>query len=546
MSSLRIQCPSCRRQFKVDEELRGRTVECGACEKQFVIDADAVVPERSDDRYFPGDIQKPGLDHYARATPSSPTSQGVQFATATYSGTASAADVTPASPQRMFAGSLGIGIQILFALALVFGTQENWIMYDVAPEKRLVLAGFVVLVGACLIFYATRLRRIEGLLAIVGLGATVICLAAFLGANDTDENVEPPPPLPSMSPKDDGQGPKRLTEAEVRNAMGYRPVASAIESAGIDRVVALWAPTMRQRFKFQIQSYLQRKCETPELPSFNERPNSAGIFIIENTPLTIAEVERVVAEFAEIEEAYRNLRVLRIVIKSDHLGELGAEQKRKMEDPSHSAFYMLNRTELDHLVLKRVEEAAVRLSKAEPKRFRNEIAAKLIELLDEDESADFRAVICRAIAVWSVPGDGAAAAVGRVAQDLLINGGTVPRIMIEFLIARKSGEVVSLLEELWKADPNAWESTVVGAGSSVEEVFIPYLKSENAAVMRSSLVILRRVGTEASLPALADALAAAGDDNDLKLLITTAINSIKAGVPGVSVPAPDGEGPSDR
>ncbi|HAO94842.1 MAG TPA: biopolymer transporter ExbD, partial [Verrucomicrobiales bacterium] len=33
--SLRIQCPACQRQFTVDEELKGRTVECGSCEKQF-------------------------------------------------------------------------------------------------------------------------------------------------------------------------------------------------------------------------------------------------------------------------------------------------------------------------------------------------------------------------------------------------------------------------------------------------------------------------------------------------------------------------------
>lgn len=535
--SLRIQCPSCRRQFKVDEELQGRTVECGACEKQFVVDNDAVVSERGEDRYFPGDIQKPGLDHYARATPSSPTSQSVQFATATYNDAASAADVTPVSPQRIFAGALGIGIQVLFALALVFGTQENWIMYDVEPQKRLVLAGFVVAVGACLIFVATRRRRMEGLLAIGGLGATVICLAAFLGVDQNSENVIPPPPLPDVASNPDTQGPKRLTEADVKNAMGYGPVASAIESAGVDRVVALWAPTMRQRFKFQIRNYLQRKCETPELPSFNERPNSGGIFIIENTPLSIAEVEQVVSNFAEIEEVYRNLRVFQIVIKSDNLGEMGAELKRKVDDPSHAAFYKLNQTELDHLVLKRVQEAAQRLSQAEPKRFRNEIGAKLLSLLDEDESAEFREAICEAIAVWSVPGDGAEAEVARVAQDLLINGGTVPRTMIEFLISRKSGAVVALLEELWKSDPASWESTVVSAGSPMEEVVIPYLKSESNAVLRSALVILRRLGTAASIPALEAALEAAGDDDDLKILINAAIDSIKNGSP-VTPPDP--------
>ena len=96
--TLRIQCPACQRQFTVDEELKSRTVECGSCEKQFVVDEDAIVSER--DRYFPGDIKKPGLKHYgAGRSPVDPAPE-VEFATATYSESATAADVIPPTPGR--------------------------------------------------------------------------------------------------------------------------------------------------------------------------------------------------------------------------------------------------------------------------------------------------------------------------------------------------------------------------------------------------------------------------------------------------------------
>ena len=63
--TLRIQCPSCDRQFKVSEDLKGRTVECGACEHRFKLGEEVIVQKR--DKFYPGERAKKGLERYGRA-----------------------------------------------------------------------------------------------------------------------------------------------------------------------------------------------------------------------------------------------------------------------------------------------------------------------------------------------------------------------------------------------------------------------------------------------------------------------------------------------
>ena len=148
--SLRIQCPACQRQFTVNEDLRGRTVECGSCEKQFIVDEESIVNER--DRYFPGDIKKPGLAHYGVAPAPSESANQVDFATAMYSQTASAADVIPPAPGRTIAGVAGMGVLLLYLIVVVFGWMGQGFFGEMETPKRILLSGFVVAIGLLLIF----------------------------------------------------------------------------------------------------------------------------------------------------------------------------------------------------------------------------------------------------------------------------------------------------------------------------------------------------------------------------------------------------------
>ena len=239
------------------------------------------------------------------------------------------------------------------------------------------------------------------------------------------------------------------------------------------------------------------------------------------------ELMEFVERFAQVEEVYEDLRVLRIAVIGENLVEPSTELESRLGDETHGEFIELNRQELDHINIDRVKDAAQRLSMVEPSRFRPEIAGKLIDLLEEDTDTDFRATICQALTVWSLPGEGAEATAARIAQRLVAEKSEVPKSMIQLLIDRKAPELPTLLRFLWRDKPLEWESELIATGGQMESVVIDFIESENRILQRSAFTILRRIGTEASIPALREALDAAGEEKDLRRLIQRAIEAIE-------------------
>ncbi len=535
--TLRIQCPACQRQFTVDEELKSRTVECGSCEKQFVVDEDAIVSER--DRYFPGDMKKSGLKRYgAGRSPADPIPE-VEFATATYSGSATAADVIPPTPGRTVAWVTGTLILVGYLVILVFGSMGNGVFSDVEIEKRILLSGFVVMVGSALIFSGGFRRNKQVSLTGVALAVMVMAFTVILRPKGNPEGYQDTG-TPMLSPLDRaGDTPTKMSGDEVRKAMAYDPVQRAIDSFGQESVWALWAPEMRKHFRYQIQRYLQRKTGAADRPAFYPR-GEGGLLIVEGISIKMPELVELVEHFADVENVYENLRVLHIGVKGENLVEPSTELLGILNNRTHESFIVLNKKELEHIDIDRVKDAAQRLSTVEPSRFRSEIARRLVGLLDEDADTEFRSVICKAIMVWSVPEDGAEPAVIRLVEDLIGKGEEVPKSMIELLIERRTPGGIPLLKTLWKGKPLDWESEVISMGSQMETVILPHINDENPAAQRSALLILRRVGTEASLPVLRKALETTGENPDMKLLIERAMEGIENPA-SVSLPAPEPE-----
>ena len=529
--TLRIQCPTCQRQFSVDEELKGRTVECGSCEKQFVVDKDTIVPER--DRYYPGDIKKPGLKQYGNAPGSGESAPLVDFATANYSESATADDVIPPTPARRVAGVIGTLILVTYLVILIFSSTGGGIFSDINTGKRILLSGFIAGVGLFLVLCGGLRRRKQASLAGVALAFAAMLLTVILPQGDSPVELpsaeNPTPPrvgVEAVPVRMSGDEVRKMSRDEARKAMAYDPIERAIESFGQEAVWALWAPKMRQHFRYQIQRYLQRKTGAAVRPAFYPR-GEGGLLVIEGISIKMPELIELVERFSDVEDVYEDLRVLRIVVKGEHLVEPSSELEGKLNNRTGESFIVLNQKELEHIDIDRVKDAAQRLSTVEPSRFRSEIARRLVELLDEDADAEFRSAICKAIMVWSVPEDGAEVAVARLVEDLLGRNEEVPKSMIEFLIERRTAGVVPLLKVLWEASPLDWESEVISMGSEMETVLLPCITAGDPAVQRSALLILRRVGTEASIPILRKALEAAGEDSDMKLLIERAIEGIE-------------------
>ena len=526
--SLRIQCPACQRQFTVDEELKGRTVECGSCEKQFIVDKDSIIRER--DRYFPGDIKKPGLKHYGVAPSQSESKPRVEFATALYSEAVSAADVIPPAPGRTIAGIAGMVILLIYLIALVFGWMGQGFFGEMETAKRILLSGFVIVVGLLLMFAGSLRRQKQAILGGVGVAVVVLALSVFMPSGDP---LTRGPAAPKQTPAErafSDSEPVRMSEEKARLEMTYDPIQRAIDTFGQESVWALWAPKMGQHFRYQIQRYLQRKTGSAARPAFYPR-GEGGLLVIEGVDIKMPELVGLVERFASVEDVYEDLRVLRVEVKGENLLEPSSELEVRLNDTTSESFIVLNRKELEHIDVDRVKDAAQRLSTVEPTRFRTEISARLVELLDEEVDTDFRSTICKAIMVWSSPGDGAERAVVRLVSDLISSQQSVPKTTIQFLAERRSAGLIPLLKELWEKAPLSWEGEVIAMGSVMEEVIAPSIDSgDDLAAQRSALLILRRVGTELSLPKLRSALEKSERGSDVVLLIERAIEGIESKV----------------
>lgn len=528
--SLRIQCPSCDRQFKVSEDLQGRTVECGACEHRFKLDQEVVVQKR--DKFYPGEQAKKGLDRYGRPPSTGEVSAPVKFETAAYNQTSDVAKVTPMSPQEWFATMMGGCILVFSILIGIWGAQPDGVLQDMEVPQRVVLAGFMVVVAAALIAYGCGHRRKKGLMLGLPLAAAAIALALFMPVNRTLPNVDGTydPEAEKEEPEEETEG-LRKTNDEVKELIRYASVERAIaahkDKAGdpADYVSVIWVPVMEERYKFQILRYLQRKTESNERPGFYPRGDGA-IFVIDGPQITIDEVVNLAQRFGRVEEVYHEIRVVECVLEDERMGNASETALSELTNSDHPAFYDRNRKELKHIDLERVKGAVRRLSTVEPARFRVEISRLMLGLLDEEDDAELREEICKALQTWADDSEEADAVVAGVARRMQGRGENLPRSMMEFLVQRKSPEAVSILEPLWVTKPVDWEPIMAEIGPAAEETILRHLSTDERGMQQSAIRILKRIGGTRSigpLKALLDNV-----DDETNLLLKEVIESIEA------------------
>ena len=527
--NLRIKCPACERQFKVSEELKGRTVECGGCEHRFKLDEEVLVARRG--KFYPGETRKSGLDGFGRSQKASDTP--VQFETAAYNQTQSVADFIPITPQQMVAATLGVGILAMTIVLLVLGTQPNGVLRDMEVAKRALLAMFMVGVGVALVLYGCHHRRRLGYLVAGVSAAAAMTLAMFMPVPRTIEPGDYVEEANGTAPPDEDREavPRRKTAAEVVEMVGYGPMKRAIASRttgdvdGLDFVTAIWVPVMEERFKFQIQKYLHRKTGTEERPSFYRR-EKGGLFVVDGAQIPIELVAGMVERFGKVEEIYPEIRLIEVTLEGGRLLEANKTLMTKLSDKDHPAFYALNLTELDHIDLARVDGAVKRLMEAEPQRFRIEITRRLIDLMAEESGSDLKGSVARALATWSEPGDGAEEVVAVSAREIIEAGEPMPRSMLEFLVLRKSPEAVKLLEPLWMKAPSAWEPIMTELGLVAEDAVIKHIRNEDRGIQQSAVRLLKRMGSQRGIESLRSLLD--GADDEMKVLLQEAIDSIEA------------------
>ncbi len=519
---LLIRCPSCGQRFKVGEDLRGRTVECGGCEHRFKINDETIVRGK---KFYPGEHEDPRLNQFRRVPLATQATQGAYQPASPYQNPPDPSTFEPASPQRIIAGAVGVTGMVLMALLLILGARQGGALDGMTTLNRLVMTGFVSLLGMVALLYANpRARKkaaVLGLLMVACLMTLPFCFT--LGSVPLVNKNAQANPAKSMPVETD---PTTTTNTELANLIGTKPLVEEIqrlkEGKSSKHAVGLWLRDLREQNRILIRDYILRTTGASKDTHYYPRDKADFLMVITGIDQTIEEIAEIAKVFGTMVKIHTDLSVVEVRVKNETFIAGDINVLTNQDDPG---FYTLNIKELDSIDLDRVKGAVQRLARAEPKVYRSDVTRKLLALLGSPWVI-FKTDVCNALAVWSdKPGPAGDAALKEV-KALMAKKSPVPREMISLIVKEKNTEAIPALDELWHEKPSEWESLYGDLGKMIEPRIIRGFDQNDGGQRQSAVRLLGRVGGEDSLPVLKAANPRA--DSEMRVLIEKATASIRS------------------
>lgn len=523
-SLLLIRCPSCGQRFKVGEDLRDRTVECGGCEHRFKISDEVTVRGR---KFYPSEQKSHALNRFSRIPlPMGESLSGMP--PVRYGHMPDAAVLEPVSPQRIIAGIIGVVGMVMMALLLMFGASRGGMLDGMVMENRLLMAGFVSILGVLLLVYANPRARMKALGVGLALSLALLLVPFFFKTGSVPlgrQMAIAPETSAARSAPIQAPGEDAATLA-LRTRIGTAPLVAEIQRLALDgsgkQAVGLWFRDLSESHRFLVRDYILRVTDADPASHYYPRDSGNYLLVVTGIRMSLQELAELTSVLGRTEKIYADLSVIEVRVRNDIFIEGSIEKLSKKDDP---AFYDLNKRELESIDLERVRRAVQRLAEAEPKIYRTDISRKLISLLGQ-EGLDFKGNICSALSVWSeLPGPASQAALV-VVKKLVARGEAVPPEIVALIVKERNTGIIPILDELWFKNPMAWESFYADLGQQVEETVIARFPSTTGTTRYSAVRILGRVGGSASLPVLTEAMT--GKDPELKVLIEQSEKSIHA------------------
>jgi hypothetical protein len=503
---LLIRCPACSQRFKVEEDLRGKTVECGACESRFKINDGVIVRGR---KIYPGERKDPGVNRFQRVPLGLELSVGAE-APERYGQAPDPALLEPASPLRVLAGMVGVAGMLFMAMLLMFGGSRGGMLDGMPFENRMTIAGFAGVLGTILLIYANPKARLKsaGVGVLLALGVLAVPFAFTDGSKLLPnrvagaENAEKGREVAAAEAK-----PKEAVEvAALRAKIGTDPLVKEINRLAAEgskkQAYGIWLRGLAERNRLLIRDYIFRVTDA-DRSSANFYPRGDGdyLMVVAAPKQNLLELAQVASALGSIDGVYTELSVIEVRVNNENFAEGPIEKLTNKDNP---AFYDLNRRELESIDLERVKRAIQRLAEVEPKIYRTDITRHLISLLGE-EDIDFKEDICKALAVWAeTPGLASDAAI-KAGNELLAKALKVPSGIIELIVKEKNSGGIPLVHQLWMSSPNTWELAYADFGPKIENHVIESFPSTEGIVMHSAIRLLGKVGGMKSLPILQDA-----------------------------------------
>lgn len=493
-------------------------MECGGCDSRFRINDDVILRSK---KFYPGERKSPDLNRFQRVPMSAAAPQGLQ--PMRYEDVSPTA-IGPVSPQRVFAGLLGVGVMIFTGLILIFSVGQKGSFSAMSLENKLIIAVFVAILGLTLLMYANpRTKMKAGFFGIL-LAAGLISIPFFFkGQPLTDDTPrdpiatfeQPAFPVDEIDP-----------EADLRERFTTKPLED--EQARMEKLsdgkqaFGIYLTNLIPRNKYTVRDYLIRDAEAG--PSSHIYPRDDGDYLMILTKVTIGfdEVARIAGRLGEATESYENIGI--IVVKVDNT-QFEAGSADKLNNPNDPAFYALNQYELDNIDLDRVERAVERLANSEPKIFRSDISKKLVRIMTQP-GVDFHGALAKALLNWAEEPGPAGEAALKAIRKRVANGEPVPESLVELAAKEEIVEAIPLVNQLWLQNPGLWESHLAKFGTSIESLLLKQLDSEKPPLQRSAIKLLAKCGTSESLSALQELIDS--ENAEVRVLTERAIKAINA------------------
>ncbi|MGD9419521.1 MAG: hypothetical protein Q7R22_011310 [Verrucomicrobiota bacterium JB025] len=501
-------------------------VECGGCEHRFRIEDEVIVRGK---KFYPGEHKDPSLHRFQRVPLAlSPDASGMDAVR--YNDAPDPSEFEPIAPQRVIAGLAAVGGMVLMAMFLVFGANRGGALDGMATSNRMLMAGFVGLLGCGMLLYANPKARVKSLLVglVLTCGLVALPLVFTEGSKPLGADVDPMAALPvvhededeadGMTDEDDGL-------ARLRARIGTGPLEDELARLAADgsdkHAVGLWLRDLRLNNRLAVRDYVYRAMDAGPQTHYYPRDNSDFLMVVTDITMSLEEAALTCRAFGRVKKIYPEISVIEVEMDNQKFEKGSIE---KMTDKEHPAFYDLNKRELESIEVDRISAAVKRLAEAEPTVYRSDISEKMISLLSEDW-VEFKDDLCRALMVWAAePGPAGEAALTQ-ALELRRRKASVPEEMIELIVKEKNPGVLPVIDGLWKEEPGKWEGLYAEMGALAEPTVIQGFPETEGAVRHSAVRLLGRVGGAASLPVLEAARRGAG--TELGVLIDQAEKSIR-------------------
>jgi len=494
-------------------------VECGGCDTRFRINDEVVIRTN---KFYPGERNTLELSRFQRV-PLSAGKAPPGMDTMRYQEFNNPEQLEPTSPQRIIAGIFGVSLMGIIGLLLLFSSSPGDAFSAMPIQNKLIIAGFVSLLGMILLVYANPRARIKALLVGLVIGTAVVSIPIFVKSNTlgfgeddgmvVDRGFEPLFPEKEVDPLE-----------ALRERFITKPLEDEQErltrAGSSGQAFGIFITGMIEQNKYTARDYLIRQTLAGVSSHLYPRDESNYLMILTGVEKDIEQVALIAGELGSTIEIYPEIGVIVVRVANEQFVAGSAD---KLNDNDNPAFYELNRRELQSIDLDRVKKAVERLSAADATIYRSDITKILTELLS-NPGVTFHDSISRALLKWAEDPGPAADAALTVLDRYINNDFTTPESLVELVVKGKSPEAISTVVSLWVENPSLWDAYLIKFGTSIEPFVLEYLDSEAAPLRRSAVKLLGKAGSGQSLPPLKKLLDS--EDPELRVLAERSIKQI--------------------